>query len=999
MKKLKKKKRIIIISLVLVIIMGIIISLILKPSFAEPTAASEDEYRNSARTNGKDIKKISSVKIDKPVPDDYNFKLAVNTNSATCSIVGGVSFNDTEITKMANWVSLMRDGVTFPTTVEQRDSGTGDGPINKLTESSNPKDEAFAGSSYIICNNIGTYNGKTVNLRVSIKDYRLGESIDTDYPPFLGFYKPNDTKKIGVFGAYLHYVHLKYEFCGSIDDSTKRKCIDPIEVKGHITYNDIDYKQGVHLLEGNEGVYTRSNSNLSYTTLNGTPYIYSNDNSEKDGLHNPESSFTELFKGTSISSVYTFSDETSNYKNATGGIWSTELASGASLEYDSDSSAGKLGKAVKKGESIKYKVTYTNDDLDNPNTITIKSLLSNGLEYVKGTAGALGDPDISKDSNGNATLTWSINMAKNSVGTLSYSAKVTDRDVGIVSNKVTVKSGSSEYNEIETLKNSVPNKTYDKETKYGKDGEEVAPGSTMKYNVKYANVYSETKKVTITETLSKYLKYVKNSSNLGEPAIVKKSNGTTTLTWTRSLDPDVQETLTYEVEVAEDAEDSIKVSSKTKISIEGEEEISFDALTNKVVGEVVKKVEKEETEYTPTVSSPGTLAVLVRDSYTNEPVKNSKYALYKDDNRTIASDVHGNYLENKITDEDGVVEWNEVPYGKYILKEVEPSSIFKSGFYNYDSEDKSLINTINIDFTTETDALKWFRQGKTKGGTESGEPYIERDNSKLGDLNSDGKIDMQDLTLINALYKGALETDTEKQKTKFLVAADVDNNGKCNDNTCKITKNDIKVLETYIENPSNELFEAFKTVYLKGSYQKRAAASVLGIPLDLKISNLEKDTPKKLTGARFAVRDENGTIYGNIEMDKTNESIYLPVGNFIITQEEAKNGYDKYEKPIKISMDNEGNVELLEDYEDDVKLSISDDGNKDYLEISNTLGVTDIMVPPMEQDEKVVSDTIKQVSKTTGGFSLIVAATVATMARYGISYKLVLSRLIGLIKF
>ena len=266
-------------------------------------------------------------------------------------------------------------------------------------------------------------------------------------------------------------------------------------------------------------------------------------------------------------------------------------------------------------------------------------------------------------------------------------------------------------------------------------------------------------------------------------------------------------------------------------------------------------------------------------------------------------------------------------------------------------------------------------------------------------IDSDGKIDMQDLTLINALYKGALETDTEKQKTKFLVAADVDNNGKCNDNTCKITKNDIKVLETYIENPSNELFEAFKTVYLKGSYQKRAAASVLGIPLDLKISNLEKDTPKKLTGARFAVRDENGTIYGNIEMDKTNESIYLPVGNFIITQEEAKNGYDKYEKPIKISMDNEGNVELLEDYEDDVKLSISDDGNKDYLEISNTLGVTDIMVPPMEQDEKVVSDTIKQVSKTTGGFSLIVAATVATMARYGISYKLVLSRLIGLIKF
>ena len=997
MKKLKNKKSIIIISIALILVIGIIITLILKPSFAKATVATDIEYRKTSRTSGQDITSVSSVKIDKPVPDDYSFKLAVNTNSATCKVVGGTSFGESEWTPLSNWVGLMKDGVTFPTSSTEQTSGVGDGTINKLTEFINPK-QSSAGESFIICNNIGTYDGKTVNLKVAIEDYSLYNASDTTHPPFLGFYKPNETKKLGVFGANIHWIQLNYYFCGSIEENNPWTCNNPIEVKGHITYNDIDTKQGVHLIEGNEGVYTRSNSKLSLTNLNGEPYIYSTDNTDRDGLHNPESSFTELFKGKSISSVYTFSDEINeNHTNASGGIWSTDLASGASLEYDSDSDAGKLGKGVKKGETITYKVTYTNDDLDNSNTITIKSVLSKGLEYVKGSAGTLGDPEKSTDSNGNTTLTWSVNMVKNSVGTLSYSAKVTDGDIGIVSNKVTVKSGNSEYNEIETLKNSVPNKSYDKESKYGKNGDDVAPGSKMKYNVKYANVYSETKKVTITETLSKYLKYVTNSSNLGEPAIVKKSNGTTTLTWTRSLDTDVQETLTYEVEVAEDAENDSKVSSKTKISIDGEEEINFDALTNKVVGEVVKKVEKEE--YIPNASSPGTLAVLVRDSYTNEPVKNSKYVLYKDDNRTIASDVHGNYLENKLTDEDGVVEWNEVPYGKYILKEVEPSEIFKSGFYNHDSEDKSLINSINIDFTTETDALKWFRQGKTKGGTESGEPFIERDHSKLGDLNSDGKINMQDLTLINALYTGALETNTEKQKTKFLVAADVDNNGKCNDDTCKITKNDIKLLEAYIENPNNDLFEAFKTVYLKGSYQKRAAASVLGIPLDLKISNLEKNTPKKLKGARFVVKDENGTVYGNVEMDKTEESIYLPVGNFIITQEEAKNGYDKYETPIKISMDNEGNVELLEDYGDDIKLSISEDGNKDYLEISNTLGVTDIIVPPMDQEEKVVSDTIKQVSKTTGGFSLIVAATVATMARYGISYKLVLSRLIGLIKF
>ena len=367
-------------------------------------------------------------------------------------------------------------------------------------------------------------------------------------------------------------------------------------------------------------------------------------------------------------------------------------------------------------------------------------------------------------------------------------------------------------------------------------------------------------------------------------------------------------------------------------------------------------------------------------------------------------DTNNNYLENKQSDENGVVEWSNVPYGRYTLKEVEGSNTFKSGFYEYTSEDKKLINTIAFSFNESSDAQKWYNEGETTGGTKSGEPYIERDNVQLGDINSDGEINAQDVTLIKAIYDKSIETSSEKEKTRYLVAADVDENGKCNDGNCKITQNDVKLLEDYVNQKIDETieqektFDAFKTVYLKGSYQRRAAVSLYAVPLDLKIANLEMDTPKKIKGARFVVKDDSGTVYGNIDMDKEDKSIYLSPGTYTVTQEVARDGYELFEVPIAISMNSEGNVTLLEDYESYVKINKSDDGDTDALEVYNILGENEVMVPYMEQDEHVVREIVKQAAKVTGGAGMVAASAGAAAIRYGVSYKLVLAKLLAIIK-
>lgn len=978
--------------LVVLVIIGIVAIVQTSYSLKSSKVLTTGEYVSSIRNSGNKINKIDSVKVDKLLPDDYSFAVNYDVENSNYKSIGGIDLGTTERQK---WEGSMNDSIQF-----YSDDETKIGHETDLTsfDIRDGSDQEFAQ----VYSNIGVYQGKNIDLILSIADFEItNQSSSDEFPPFIGFYDPTVTNRIGVYAGNVNWVELKYEFCehkdlNSYPSSGAVTCDDPVSIKGHITYNDVDLYQGVHILNNSKDIYARSNSDLYMATASGTKYIYNNSSTDLEGLHNPKGSFTETFEGNTLNRVYTFGTSSSSAKDASGVIWNTDVISGASVEYAKDTANGYMGKAVKKNDVIRYTVTYTNDSLEDTNTITIKSILSKGLEYIKGSSSKVGNPSISKNNDGTSTLTWKVKLDKNSVDSFTYGAKVIDDEVGIVSNKVNIKSSNgSEYSKLDALSNSVPRKAYDSSSKAGLNGTEVSVGDKIKYNIKYANIYNTNKVFTITETLSKHLKYVSGSANLGEPVITKNSDGTTKLVWSRNLSKNTEETLTYSVVVLNSAKNGDSISSSTVLNIPGEGNIKLGKLSNKVNANVEKDVPKEVPKEVPK-NSPGTgsVAVLMRDSYNGSPIKNTSFALYNADTVTLAVDAAGNQLQTLTTDFNGVVQWNNVLYGNYVLKEVTNSDIFKTGFYEVNKSNEKLVNSISFEFNADGDAMKWYNAGKMTGGINSGESFIERDNAKLGDLNDDGVIDNQDLILIGALYDGTLTDVSSLELKKYMVAADVDNDGKCNDDSCKITKSDINLLKSYIENPKGNQFEAFKVVYLKDSYQRKATVSLLGIPLDLKISNMEYDTSKELKDAKFVIKDSKGNVYHNITFDNEEEQVYLPIGKYVMIQEDAKNGYAKYENGINFEMTSNGDINLLTEEYDFVKVEKSKDGNIDHLIVYNKLSDYEVRVPFLDDSDSIVPKIVR----ATGGVTLIIGSAAAVMYRYGVSYKVLASRLTNFVK-
>lgn len=83
----------------------------------------------------------------------------------------------------------------------------------------------------------------------------------------------------------------------------------------------------------------------------------------------------------------------------------------------------------------------------------------------------------------------------------------------------------------------------------------VRVNDEIKYNINLKPTTSWNDKVetTVTDTLSKGLKYKTGSAKVGttatEPTITNNDDGTTTLVWEKEVETDKEETLTYSVDV------------------------------------------------------------------------------------------------------------------------------------------------------------------------------------------------------------------------------------------------------------------------------------------------------------------------------------------------------------------------------------------------------------------------------------------------------------------
>ena len=92
----------------------------------------------------------------------------------------------------------------------------------------------------------------------------------------------------------------------------------------------------------------------------------------------------------------------------------------------------------------------------------------------------------------------------------------------------------------------------------------------------------------------------------------------------------------------------------------------------------------------------GTLSILKLDYKTEKPVKGVEFALYDKDGSTIAKDIFGNDILKQETLDNGIVEFVNIPYGNYILKETKSNDWYEP-----------LTKPISVEFGKTQDTLNF----------------------------------------------------------------------------------------------------------------------------------------------------------------------------------------------------------------------------------------------------------------------------------------------------
>lgn len=246
---------------------------------------------------------------------EYNFKFGISGNKAVSYTKDSAhSLSDTNIKK---WLNFKPDY-----------------HLNQPAFGATDSSSSTTNYSYYY-KNVGTYydkekcKGYKIDVKETLTGYNLGNKIHLNncgtsknkcYKNFIDFYnnKNNYSDYIGVMTIGGKWIRVKYEF---FDNETKK----PIIVKGYTTYWDVDWDQGILLAGGepdNKPRIFSNNSKLKKADYNGNPYIFDNDCKDSDN-ENKYYAFTELFKGQSITRVFTFqkTNKCDCKLTAAGEIW------------------------------------------------------------------------------------------------------------------------------------------------------------------------------------------------------------------------------------------------------------------------------------------------------------------------------------------------------------------------------------------------------------------------------------------------------------------------------------------------------------------------------------------------------------------------------------------------------------------------------------------------------------------------------------------------------
>ena len=352
----------------------------------------------------------------------------------------------------------------------------------------------------------------------------------------------------------------------------------------------------------------------------------------------------------------------------------------------------------------------------------------------------------------------------------------------------------------------------------------------------------------------------------------------------------------------------------------------------------------------------GNVTILKQDADTGKVIPGVEFKLLKNNTKKEpATDMNGNVVKNAITDENGIAEFENIPYGDYILVEVKADKWYKI-----------LEEPIEFTLNKDNDALKYEAQG-----TEALPSTDSKDNTKQ-DTTKDTTTDKNTSSTTNSSTTTDNKTTTDKAKDILLPLAkyrlgDPTNDGKINQDDMKviediIAKNieatslqfyasdlnldkavdqtDKDLMQKYLDGDKTAIANALKEYEIPGQVQKRVTLVVTNKPLDMKISKVAITNEKELPGAKIVIKNSKGEVFLKYTSTSKVKEFYIPVGDYTLTETVAPKGYQTLKTEVKFRVLSNGNIKLVSADSNMYKIVKSkekDDTDADHLKIYNQL--------------------------------------------------------------
>lgn len=378
---------------------------------------------------------------------------------------------------------------------------------------------------------------------------------------------------------------------------------------------------------------------------------------------------------------------------------------------------------------------------------------------------------------------------------------------------------------------------------------------------------------------------------------------------------------------------------------------------NTAPASTTKEVEDKEVVVQAVYNIPyGNVTILKQDADTGKVIPGVEFKLLKNNTKKEpATDMNGNVVKNVVTDENGIAEFENIPYGDYILVEVKADSWYKI-----------LEEPIEFTLNKDNDALKYEAQGTealpstgsndntkqdaTKNNTTSDKNNSSTTNSgtttdnkttdkakdillplakyRLGDPTNDGKINQDDMKVIEDIIAKNIEATSLQ-----FYASDLNLDKAVN-------QTDKDLMQKYLDGDKTAIANALKEYEIPGQVQKRVTLVVTNKPLDMKISKVAITNEKELPGAKIVIKNSKGEVFLKYTSTSKVKEFYIPVGDYTLTETVAPKGYQTLKTEVKFRVLSNGNIKLVSADSNMYKIVKSkekDDTDADHLKIYNQL--------------------------------------------------------------